>query len=55
MHDCEFTFHSLADDRIIRCDRPANLKFESMWFCAEHYDFHERATGIIRETRKDKS
>ena len=41
-HNCQYIvgFHMEPgeDGDPIFCDKPASIKFESAWFCADHYD-----------------
>jgi len=36
-HFCEFD-HNLDEP----CRKPASIKWREMWFCAEHWDWHEQ-------------
>jgi hypothetical protein len=42
MHNCEYIVswntEPDGDGDPIYCDRPAPIKFNDAWFCAEHYD-----------------
>jgi hypothetical protein len=42
-HYCEFD-HNLNEP----CGRPARMKWRGMWFCAEHWDWHEKFCAEIK-------
>jgi hypothetical protein len=42
-HYCEFD-HNLDEP----CGRPACMKWRGMWFCAEHWDWHEKFCAEIK-------
>ena len=37
-HFCQYTVGWKDDFTAVRCDKPAPIKHESGWLCAEHYD-----------------
>ena len=40
-HNCQYvvSFDGGGENaNPIFCDRPASIKFDGVWFCAEHYD-----------------
>jgi hypothetical protein len=41
-HFCEFD-HNLDEP----CGKPASIKWRGMWFCAEHWDWHEEFCAEI--------
>jgi hypothetical protein len=46
-HFCQFVIHFPEDqsDKVIRCDKPAGIKYNLNWLCAEHYDIAEEGRG----------
>jgi hypothetical protein len=42
IHDCEFD-HNLDEP----CGKPAAIKWRGMWFCVEHWDWHEKFCAEI--------
>lgn len=37
-HFCNYTIGWNSDFTAVRCDKPAPIKHENGWLCAEHYD-----------------
>jgi hypothetical protein len=48
-HFCQYTVSYEDDFKAIPCDKPAPIKHENAWLCAEHYDLIEESFGRAAE------
>lgn len=51
-HFCQYTVSYEKDFKAIRCDKPAPIKHEDGWLCAEHYDLIEESFSRAAEHGK---
>jgi hypothetical protein len=44
MNHCQFilTYNMAGEGEPVFCDRPATIKWDRVWLCADHYDLCER-------------
>jgi hypothetical protein len=49
-HFCQYTVGYESDFKAVPCDKPAPIKHESGWLCAEHYDLIEESFARAAES-----
>jgi len=53
-HHCQYVVHfpNDQDDEVLCCDKPAGIKFNDHWLCAEHYDKAQEGKGYAFASSK---